>query len=399
VIQQYHSGTPSFNDITTSAMPGDVGVLWGTGLGPVTFDETQPPVQTDLGVGAEVWVGGQRVTDVQYQGRSTAAGQDQINFVIPNVPGCYVPVTVKIGNVVSNTVSMAINASGGNCSDPLSYQGVDLNAVKMNGLRQGYVSLNRTTTKFAAGGMTFDTTADTASGVFNYYTWAKLLQSRGTLGVSTYGACSVFTYRGDGGATDPVMPDFLDAGNLTLTGPDGVPKTFTMSSKGVYTLSLGNSGIPGLPGGSSLYLNPGNYTVTGSGGADVGAFTATLNLPAAFTWTNVDAITSVGRSAGVTVSWTGGAGYVIITGYSQTSTPQDAGAAFYCIEQASRGTFTVPPEVLLALPVSGSIEGVPTGILGVMNQPVSVSLNPLPSGLNLGTFSATYTISKNVGYN
>jgi uncharacterized protein (TIGR03437 family) len=389
VIQQYHGAGFAFNDIATSAIPGDVGVLWGTGLGPVTFDETQVPVQSDLHAGAEVWVGGQRVdaANVQYQGRSSAAGQDQVNFVIPNIPGCYVPVFVKIGNVVSNTVTMAISANAGMCSDALSFSGLDPAYVKAHGLKQGYVSVNWSTMKVPVIG---DMVSNSASGTFYGYDWARLSQSRGQFGVSTYGSCTILPFRGASATNPDPAPDALDAGNLTLTGPDSVARPFTSSEKGSYSISS-------LP----FTTNPsGNFTVTGQGGANVGAFTSTLTLPQAFVWTNVDAITQVTRANGVTVNWTGGAGLVTIIGMSMIDTPQQAGATFLCIEQASKGTFTVPPAVLLALPASVTSDGFPLGSLTVMNQPAVVPFTPNPpTGLDVGNFSATFATFKTLGYN
>jgi uncharacterized protein (TIGR03437 family) len=397
VIQQYHGGTPAFNDITNSAIPGDTGVLWGTGLGPVTFDESQQPVQSDLGVNAEIWVGGQRVpqTSIPYEGRSSAAGQDQLNFVIPNITGCYVPVFVKIGNVVSNTVTMAIGTNGGMCSDPLSFGGLDPSTVRANGLKQGFVNLSRSTIKSSLQGISLDLTSDGASGSFSSYDWLHLLQSRGQIGVSVFGACTVTTFAGDNASSaDPVIPVGLDAGTLTLTGQGGLNKTFQNPARGAYSLSLGSSGLPGFP--SSLSLVPGSYTVAGTGGADVGAFTATLTLPQPFTWTNVDLITSVTRGNGQMINWTGGAGYVIISGYSMTTSPQKAGAYFTCVAQASSLQFMVPPEVLLALPPSGTDSGVSLGFLSVFNQPVSVPFNA--NGLNVAAFSANYSIARTVAY-
>jgi uncharacterized protein (TIGR03437 family) len=391
VIQQYNDPNYTFNDIATSAMPSQIGVLWGTGLGPVTGDETQPPVQVDLGAGAEVWVGGQQVppANVQYQGRSSYAGLDQINFVIPNILGCYVPVFVKVGNVVSNTVSMSISANGGMCSDAQSFSGLDPNYVRANGLKQGYVGVNWSTIKIS--GLPMDIVSNAASGTFYGYDWLRLSHSHGQFGVSVYGACTVMIFRGDQGSTaDPVAPDPLDAGNLTLTGPDSVTTAFTKSAQGSYS-------IASLP----YTANPsGNFSVTGQGGANVGAFTATLTIPQAFVWSNVDAITQVTRANGVTINWTGGAGLVSIMGMSMIESPQSAGAIFVCLEQASRGTFTVPPAVLLALPVSATPEGVPMGTLMVSDQAATAPFNPNPpTGLDIGSFSATFAIMKALGYN
>jgi hypothetical protein len=140
--------------------------------------------------------------------------------------------------------------------------------------------------------------------------------------------------------------------------------------------------------------------VTGQGGADVAAFTATLNVPQPFVWTNADTITQVTRANGVTVNWTGGTGFVTVSGLSIIETPQQAGAMFVCVEQASRGTFTVPPAVLLALPVSATPSGFPEGGLWLADQPGAVPFNPNPPhGLDVDTFSASFTITRTVGYN
>jgi len=403
IVQQVHhvplTGLVSLsvNDISNSAIPGDTAVLWGTGLGPITGDETQPPAQTNLGAVAEVWVGGQQVppANVAYEGRSTFAGEDQINFTIPNITGCYVPVFVKIGSIVSNTVSMSIGASGGTCSDPLtSYTGLN---IQTNGLRQGSITLGRVAaaTPLPPFGTT---TTDSATGVFESYNWTQLAASRG-MGVSVYGACTVFTFSDISPTTaDPVTPTYLDAGALSLVGPaGGSPISIPATEKGVYNVLLGGSnGFPAPP-----YLSPGNYTLTGAGGADVGPFTSTLTLPAPFTWTNMDAITSVPRASGVTVNWAGGAGYVLIEGYSAILTSQatGAGANFMCLAQASAGAFTVPPVVLSALPASAITPAYPLGGLTVEDVLPSVPLNPNPpSGLDLGAFSAIYQYSTTLPY-
>jgi uncharacterized protein (TIGR03437 family) len=402
IVQQYHNGVPTLNDISNSAIPGDTAVLWGTGLGPITTDETQQPVAPiPLAAGAQVWVGDQQVPpdNVAFQGRSTFAGVDQINFTIPNITGCYVPVLVKVGNIVSNTVSMSIGPSGGTCSDPLnSFTGLN---IQTNGLKQASVSLSRSTTSESGFG---DFIVDSASGEFVSYNGTQLASKEGQ---PVYGACTVSTFFGtQGSVVDPVTPTYLDAGTL-LVGPLGGGRVIAWASKGVYSVVLGTNSVlfgPAPVGG--LYLTPGDYTLTATGGADVGPFTSTLTLPESFQWTNRDAIASVSRANGVTVNWTGGSGYVTIIGISATA--QSVGASFSCQAPASAGTFTVPPVVLLALPASATAihipgwigTGGPLGILTVENQPVTVPLNPNPpQGLDVGSFSAVFSYTTFVGYN
>jgi uncharacterized protein (TIGR03437 family) len=110
----------SDNSLFNAARPGQVAVLWGTGLGPVFGNEAAGSLPGDiLSPDVHVWVDGKDAT-LLYGGRSgCCAGVDQINFIVPEgVEGCYLPVAVQIGNIVSNYVSMSISASGGTCSAP-----------------------------------------------------------------------------------------------------------------------------------------------------------------------------------------------------------------------------------------------------------------------------------------
>lgn len=54
----------SYNPITfiNSAHPGQTLILWGTGLGAISGDETNPPTESDLHTGVEVLVGNQPAT-------------------------------------------------------------------------------------------------------------------------------------------------------------------------------------------------------------------------------------------------------------------------------------------------------------------------------------------------
>ncbi len=118
IIQNYVSATElPLNTPSTPARPGQVEVLLGTGLGPISDPDNQPPPVGDLPVEVELTVGG-KVAQILYQGRAPGiAGVDQINFMLPpDVPlGCQVPVQIRVGANVSNTVTMAIQAGGAPC--------------------------------------------------------------------------------------------------------------------------------------------------------------------------------------------------------------------------------------------------------------------------------------------
>jgi hypothetical protein len=114
----------------------------------------------------------------------------------------------------------------------------------------------------------------------------------------------------------------------------------------------------------------------------------------------------VSESQGVTLNWTNAApgGYVRVTGYSfsvDQSGNLSAGAAFFCTAnpgQGGTGQFTVPPAVLLSLPVSPtSGSASPTGSLGISSQTARL---PLPStrGLEVGFGQSSLQIMQNVAY-
>jgi hypothetical protein len=395
VIQNWYSQTEqTLNEITEAATPGRVMIIWGTGLGPVTGDEaTQAPLGQPVDAGAKVFVAGREVTP-SYQGRSgCCAGVDQIVFTVPEgVNGCYVPVMVRTGNVVSNTVTMAVAPGRGGCRDDFSFGGADPNQFRGGSYSFGSVSLSRISTSFMGTSMDIDS----AGGVFTRYNFADLLRTHGNVGVSTYGACTVYTFSGnESGFKDPVPPTYLDAGaTLTLTTPNGA-KTLRPLTKGVYTVEAG-TGLP-VP-----WLVQGTYTISGPGGTDVSAFSQQLTVPAPLTWTNPPANNEVSRSAPLPVNWTGGGsqGTVMISGTSAifgTSETDLIGAGFICLANAAAGTFTVPAEVLMALPVSAASEGFPTGslLVGSMN---SVPITPKPSQLQHASFGYQFMTSRGVSY-
>jgi len=113
-----------------------------------------------------------------------------------------------------------------------------------------------------------------------------------------------------------------------------------------------NQGLSEFSAGS--FLVPGVYTVTGAGGANVGPFSGTLTIPASPTLVSPENNGVATRSDGLTVTWTGGGGNVLIDIAGCTDNTCANGASAQCVAPASAGTFTVPPYVLLALPASTS---------------------------------------------
>ncbi len=390
-----------FNTITAVAHPNQVLTIWGTGLGPVTFDETKPPVQGPLDVTVEVTVGSKRAA-VQYRGRSSYAGLDQINIQLPpDVPlGCYVPLTVRIGSgaaaVVSNAITIAVaGGTASACSDALSFGGQSADVAARGG-KFGSVQLGRVSMKMEG----FDFTTDVASATFVRWTPEALAASHGSYGVSSFDSCVTYTYRGeDAEFADPILPAGLDAGNpLVLTIPGGGTKNLVAqaNSKGYYsTPSTIDPTNPQLP---QPWLTAGNYTIDVPGGVDVAKFTRLLTVPTPLVWTNMDALTDITRSSGVQVQWSGGdtTDIVLISG---ASTANGVGGGFYCITQNNKTSFTVPADVLSVLPVTGAAQQ-DGGLLmvGSTASATKAAMNPKPADLDVATFTYSFTSMKLVNY-
>jgi uncharacterized protein (TIGR03437 family) len=120
ILQNFIAETNQpINSPTIVAQPGQTMILWGTGLGPVSYPDNQAPQAGNLPVKTEVFVGGVSAA-IQYSGRTPCcSGTDQLVFQVPaNAPqGCWVPVYVRTaGTNVSNFVTMAIGPNANSCS-------------------------------------------------------------------------------------------------------------------------------------------------------------------------------------------------------------------------------------------------------------------------------------------
>jgi hypothetical protein len=155
--------------------------------------------------------------------------------------------------------------------------------------------------------------------------------------------------------------------------------------------------------------------MAGTGGPDVGAFTASVNFPGAFTWTNESSVPAViPRSQNLPITWTGGGdGLVAVSGFSGSqvggtqTNPIYEVAGFICTAQASAGNLSVPSAVLQQLPqVSGDVTSGSIGTVSVLAIPDAgrgqgVFSAPLTAGGNVDFSYFSYAVgsSKNVGFN
>ena len=349
--------------------PGDVLELYGTGLGPVANEGTGVAVSPS----AQVYIGGIAAT-VQYSGRSAYVGEDQINVVVPaGVAGCYVDLAVVTGNFASNFGTLPVAPKGSRtCSDAVT----PLSASIINGIAQngsytvGGVSVGQTTTPgiLGIGGGT----TDSGSASFFKYTAINTAAFAGAFAFSSAGGCSVWSFaasESSQAAPQPFQYTSLNAGpDVNITGPDGAIAMPLQTESGFSFYSTPSTDTSFIPasGGSFTFDN-------GSGGPDIGAFKVALQMAAPVTWTNMSSISTVTRSSGVTVNWTGGdpSTTVTITGLSigsiGGSTSNFVGSLFTCQAPTSADTFTVSPAVLLSLPPSTTIEGFSFSSLSLSN--------------------------------
>ncbi|MGA3189727.1 MAG: hypothetical protein ABSF22_21680, partial [Bryobacteraceae bacterium] len=276
-----------------------------------------------------------------------------------------VSVVAVIGQVVSNTLSLPIMAGGGVCSDPLTGEtGTLLNTLGgLSTYTNGSVLLLQTTTAQgtqAAAIADFETEQGSVS----------------TNGFASLGSCVVTT-----AVVSTGTPTFkgVDAGTISVSGSTG-SETLGETLIGEYAVQLPNGFIPATGG---------SFTFTGSGGATVGPFTVSVSYSNPLSWTNSTSISSITRTSGQNITWTGGASgsYVYIGGSSQSST---ASANFVCYAPVSAGQFTIPSYVLLALPAG-------SGTLGVENIATPVSFTA--TGLNNGVAITGVGFSINPTYN
>jgi len=145
---------------------------------------------------------------------------------------------------------------------------------------------------------------------------------------------------------------------------------------------------------TTLFLNPGNYTVSGSGGKDVGAIKVPLTVSSPVTWSNRDQITAVDRSMPLTLNWSGGPKGQTIEIFGENSDLRtNSSAVFYCVAPSGSTSFTVPPQVLGFIPPTRPNPLDSTGIIFL----ISSSSSPFSAqGLNVGLASATYKSGKTV---
>ena len=318
-----------------SASPGQTITLWGTGLGADPEDSDTVFTSTPHAVNqsaVEVYFGGVAGT-VTYAGSSGYPGLDQINVIVPDPVGCNVVVALVVANIASNFPTVPLAQGGGECSDPLfGITGGDLSALSgESNVNSAAVYVAQTLSTNASGAQM---TVSAAVADFRHY--PVYPASSGSISV---GGCIVTETPGSSDSTA------LNAGSITLMGSGG---DYTLMYQEIYEATLPSSAV--TPGAS--------FTFNWTGGSGVSASSVMVTLPSPFLiWTNESASTTVTRSQGIKVTWSGGApgSFVIVSGTS--SPPGGLATSFTCYAPQSALAFTVPSYVTELLPAGSGTLG------------------------------------------
>lgn len=400
------------------AYPGEAMVLWGTGIGPDPASDITGGSSGDqtASAGVSVIVSGIAVTP-SYAGRSTGSpGLDQINFTIPSsvTPSCFVSLQVSAGGNLSNLGSIAVAPAGQTaCSVPTMTE-AQLHTLDTGGtLTVGLFELAHVDAVFTAS-VTED--GDGVAGWFGKYAADTIASANFAL--SQTDACYLLQRTGTPSELAfGLPPQSLDAGaQVTLNGPNAANLAIPRLSDNSYGATLYASGVLGSGAVGSPTLTQGTYTLTGAGGASVGAFSASVTFPGDFVWTNESSISGdISRSTPLTVTWSGGAtGLVTIAGAAVTNVSGEAsigatysGSLFLCNAAGSAGSFTIPAVMLQQLPAVGHNPLNTTfGTLTVIAVPNPINFQgtfsaPLTAGgtTDLGFLGYGIAYFKTVGYN
>jgi uncharacterized protein (TIGR03437 family) len=389
-------GNYVLNTIIHPLHPGDVGILWGTGLGAISASDALTPPVGNVG-SPTVYVGSTAlapVTQLLYAGRSGSwPGLDQINFIVPpGVNGCYVPIAVQTNGDVGNIGTIAVAPAGQNtCSDSLMGQDLVNKLAAGNPVSFADIRLERN------AGVIFNMLGDNALATFSqFYPQNAFFAEYGVSSGYCISNHSTPLWMSD----SSLFAATLDAGSeLSLLGYGPVNKIWASDAAygvpGYYPLQISSS--------AGFYFRNGTtYTVSSTGGADVGPFSVSLTTPASITGLTqfptsaptVDQI--IPRSNDFTVQWSGGDpsmqnGNVTVGAYSETA-DFNYWASFQCTAPLAAHSFTIPSWVLSALPqtgmypIAGTLQPVASIWIGQYSAPVEFTAPGLDRGIITDVF-------------
>ncbi len=391
IAQNYESATSlPLNLYTNAARPGQTLILWGTGLGAYTAgSDGDAPQAGNIVNNAQVILAGTSITPF-YAGRAPGIpGVDQINFTIPDsVPipdGCSLEVQVQIGDQIQNGgATIAKSSNGPVCQHPFALSQDQLTALETGSTLNG--SIVQILKNFAVEGLVngapLGSTAEEIQVGFRQFAanGSPLTNQGYPFSVSQApGTCNVVQATGqdfnfiDGIDVDNLLSSSVDAGsNFTLSGPAGTKDVNTFDA--ITTLAQGST-IPGVPNTGS-FLQDGNYTLSISGGRDVGAFEAKFILQNQFQANFPDKLV---KGQPLTLTWTGGNDGDVVRIFTTGVSFSGANPLITCTANTTDHTFTIPGDLTGQL-----VSDQPIAILGfyATGTPISFSA-PLVKGGNL----------------
>jgi uncharacterized protein (TIGR03437 family) len=387
------SPAPPGSFALTPAHGNDSISLWGTGGGADTMNDTGGSSGDQTASGNfKVTVGGRFLVPV-YTG--AVAGYPGLWVVIFNLPAditpdCYSIVQVSSNGALSNPAVLPVAAPGqSTCSDPTIPASLLAKLDSGGSITGGGFAIYRQTDTPTA------TTIEGAGGAV--YRWTAAEWAGGGALRGNPAGCTVYdrTYLRAGGDTIASPDAALDAGSrLPLSGPG------LAAGSGLAALALATGPVYALSASAGTF-KPGQYTLTGNGGTQVGPFTVSANFPADFTVTNFDAVTIINRATPLTLTWTS-SGVDIVNIQLSTATVVGLNihiVTVFCTVPAGPGTFTVPTNAMASLqPASTTGNSFGTIAVSGAPNPATFTANLVAGGqLDFGTFAPSVGVSKNIG--
>jgi uncharacterized protein (TIGR03437 family) len=375
VVQNYVAAeNQPVNSMLVPATRGQVITIWGTGLGPVTFADNVAPSAGNIAAPVSVTIGGQTAT-VAYSGRSPCcSGVDQIVATVPsNAPlGCWVPISINAGGVVSNTATMAIAGSGASsCDDP----GNPVSKLVRTPGTQAYVDLEQIDSI-----ENVNATPATAKTLYKLYT-RFFTRPDSPFAFDPYmsyppaGSCLVHQASGDS-YYEKTLRGALPAAASLAKQPTQVYNngsqalTFT-PGESYFSSTLGGT-IDGTPFDMNQLGANGSYTIDPAGANQMVNF-AVVPPPG---WVRPSGILVIPRDTPLALTFTPGdtaaPTAVILYAYSAA---YNATVEVQCLAPPGATGFTIPADTLANLPpsfarIDGSYTNLTVGTLGV-NKSVS----------------------------
>lgn len=390
IVQNFISeSNDQLNSLVAPAAPGEAVVIWGTGLGPVKFPDNEPPTTGNVSTPVTITIGGQLAKNL-YSGRAPCcSGLDQIVAMLPaNVPlGCWVPVSINAGGVVSNTTTMAIAAPGASsCEDP----GNPLSKLVRTPGTQAFIhveqvndieNINTATPVTEALDYVYSRFYTRPNSPFNFDPYMSYPPA---------GSCLVHQTSGDSNYTLSLRGALPASASLSPQ-PNQAYNSGTQSLNIPPTAPFFAEVVGGTVGSTSFGLNPlsagATFTID-PGGANQAVIPINPESPPA--WARPSAIIVVPRSSPLALTFTPGdaAAPTAILLYSYAAATNST-VEVQCLAAPGTSAFTISADTLANLPSSyrimdGSYANLYVGTLG-MNNAISFTNGVAANGILLNS--------------